>query len=367
MEDKRQVANNGYVRLDLKRDGGFELKAEFEFPEVGITSIFGESGSGKTTVLRCVAGLERGNGFVRIGNHVWQDDDKGLFLPTWQRPLGYVFQEASLFPHLSARGNIEFAVKRSSSSNARQRMETAIELLGIGHLLDRKPAQLSGGERQRVAIARAVATEPNIMLFDEPLAALDFARKAEILPWLEKLRTELRIPMLYVTHSAEEVMRLADNLVVLHKGDLLAAGPVQEVLSNVKVPISLGGDTGVLIKGEVTSVDQAWKTLTLSNGKVNVVLPDTGHQVGEHLNIRVLANEVSISASPAHDSSILNCLEGVVTEVVHEQDGYDSLVQVECSGQLILARITNKSISTLQIQSGSKVWVMFKATSVRIA
>ncbi len=357
----------GFVDLDLKRQGGFELKASFEFPEEGITVIFGESGSGKTTVLRCVAGLERGNGIVRIGDHYWQDDARGIFLPTWQRPLGYVFQEASLFPHLTARKNIEFAVKRSSSRNARQRMETAIDLLGIRDLLSRRPAQLSGGERQRVAIARAVANAPNIMLFDEPLAALDFARKAEILPWLEKLKEELRIPMLYVTHSAEEVMRLADNLVVLHKGLLQASGPVEEVLASVKVPIALGGDTGVLIKGEVTAIDEQWKMLTFTNGKIAITFHDTGHKVGDDLNIRILAKDVSLTMDEAKGTSVLNNLQGTISDIVPESNGFDSLVQVNVNGQPIIAKVTNKSVHRLGMKTGMKVWVAFKAASVLVA
>ncbi|MCD8340441.1 MAG: ATP-binding cassette domain-containing protein [Burkholderiales bacterium] len=393
----------GFVDLDLARKGGFELKARFEFPEEGITVIFGESGSGKTTVLRCVAGLERGNGVVRIGDQYWQDDARGIFLPTWQRPLGYVFQEASLFPHLTARKNIEFAVKRSTGlnnwysfipgvdwvsalfqripmkkdsqtksaggdlKNARQRMESAIDLLGIRDLLSRKPAQLSGGERQRVAIARAVSTAPAIMLFDEPLAALDFARKAEILPWLEKLKEELRIPMLYVTHSAEEVMRLADNLVVLHKGNMLASGPVEEVLASVKVPIALGGDTGVLIKGEVVAVDHEWKMLTFSNGKISLTFPDSGHKVGDHINIRILAKDVSLTTQETKGTSILNNLESQVTEIAPETNGFDSLVQVSANGQPLIAKITNKSVHNLKLEVGTKVWVAFKAAAVLVA
>ncbi len=353
------------VDLTLARSGGFELKVNFEFPEKGITVIFGESGSGKTTVLRCVAGLERGIGSVKVGGDYWQNEQQNIFLPTWQRPLGYVFQEASLFPHLTALSNIEFAVKRTNSSNARERMETAIDLLGIRHLLQRRPAQLSGGERQRVAIARAVATEPRIMLFDEPLAALDFARKAEILPWLEKLRNELNIPMLYVTHSAEEVMRLADNLVVLQKGSLLAAGNIQDVLANVKVPISIGGDTGVLLKGKITEKYPQWHLLRFETESVSLILPDKGElSVGDSIRIRILAKEVSLTTSEMKDSSIQNSLKARVVDIVPENNAYDSLVQVNSNGQLIIAKLTNKAASELNIRPGSEVWVHFKSSAI---
>ncbi|RZJ17028.1 MAG: molybdenum ABC transporter ATP-binding protein, partial [Haliea sp.] len=209
----------------------FSLGVDLKLPARGITAVFGPSGSGKTTLLRCVAGLERANdALVRIGDEDWQDDSRGVFLPVWRRPLGYVFQEASLFDHLDVRGNLDYGRKRASEDQAIA-LDAVIELLGIGHLLARRTSQLSGGERQRVAIARGLAAQPRILLLDEPLASLDHARRQEILPWLEKLRDELRIPMLYVTHSAAEVARLADTLVVLNQGKVVAAGPVAETLS----------------------------------------------------------------------------------------------------------------------------------------
>ncbi len=216
------AATASHMRLRVPREG-FLLDVDLPLPASGITVLFGASGSGKTTVLRCVAGLERAEqGRVQIGAELWQDETQRVFVPTWRRALGYVFQEASLFEHLTVQGNLQFGLKRTSAPAAG--LVAAIELLGIGHLLARWPAQLSGGERQRVAIARALATQPRLLLLDEPLAALDAARKQEILPWLERLRDELKMPMLYVTHSADELARLADHLVVLEQGRVKTQG-----------------------------------------------------------------------------------------------------------------------------------------------
>ncbi len=207
---------------------GFSLDADLSLPSRGVTALFGHSGSGKTTLLRCIAGLERApHGFLRVNGDVWQD--ASTWLPAYRRPIGYVFQEASLFPHLSVLGNLEFGLKRSGQ-NDRTHLNHAIELLGIGHLLDRRPGRLSGGERSRVAIARALAITPKLLLMDEPLAALDEPRKQEILPYLERLRDEAQIPIVYVSHSVAEVARLSDTLVILEGGKVRAAGPTIELM-----------------------------------------------------------------------------------------------------------------------------------------
>ena len=232
------------IRTRLAR-GDFTLEVDLRLPAAGITAIFGPSGSGKTTLLRCVAGLERAR-FARvvIAAETWQDSEAGTFVPTHRRPLGYVFQEASLFDHLDVRGNLAFAQPRGGDA----KLQPLLELLGIAALLDRRPHQLSGGERQRVAIARALATQPRILLLDEPLAAVDLSRRREILPWLERLRDELRIPMLYVTHSADEVARLADHLVLLDAGAVRAAGPLRETLARIDLPLVPGEEPGARSK-----------------------------------------------------------------------------------------------------------------------
>ena len=229
----------GKVEVRLDRAAGFTLDVSFTVPDDGVTALFGSSGCGKTTVLRSVAGLERARGRVEMAGHVWQDDDKKIFIPTYERRLGYVFQEASLFDHLSIRRNLEYGMKRIKDADAQERLESAVELLGIGHLLDRRTSELSGGERQRCAIARSLAVRPTALLMDEPLASLDNQRRREIMPWLEKLRESLSIPILYVTHSDEEVMRFADRVVMLKQGRKIAEGAVGEVFAESRTLSSL--------------------------------------------------------------------------------------------------------------------------------
>ena len=209
------------VSFRLRRSG-FELNVAFKAPPRGVTALFGPSGCGKTTVLRCVAGLERASGFCRLNSEVWQDDDSRLFLATHRRPIGYVFQEASLFPHLSVRRNLEFGLRRVPRKMRQVDFGEVVELLGVERLFGRNPDQLSGGERQRVSMARALLTSPRLLLMDEPLSALDHGSKQEILPYLERLHDTLRIPVLYVSHSPDEVARLADQMVLLEHGQVCA-------------------------------------------------------------------------------------------------------------------------------------------------
>ena len=214
------------IRLTLSRSTGFTLDVDLTLPNGGVTVLFGVSGCGKTTVLRSAAGLEKAKGYVRIAGQVWQDDEKRIFVPTYERRIGYVFQEASLFDHLNVRENLRFGLKRISDKDGEKRLDDAVELLGIGHLLERRTSELSGGERQRCAIARSLAIKPTALFMDEPLAALDHARRLEIMPWIDRLKKELNLPILYVTHSEEEVMRLADRLAVIDNGKLVEAEAV---------------------------------------------------------------------------------------------------------------------------------------------
>jgi molybdate transport system ATP-binding protein len=210
------------VDLTLSRGSGFSFAVNLSLPERGLTAVLGPSGCGKTTLLRCIAGLEpSARGCVIVKDQAWQNSARSLFIPTWKRPIGYVFQEASLFEHLNVRRNLEFGLRRVRAPQARAVLDEAIELLGIGALLHRRPDGLSGGERQRVAIARALATQPELLLLDEPLAALDEARKQEVLPWLDSLRRQSSVPMLYVTHSQAEALRLADRVIRMDRGRIV--------------------------------------------------------------------------------------------------------------------------------------------------
>ena len=275
---------------------GFSLDVDLNLPGRGVTALFGHSGSGKTTLLRCIAGLERApQGWLAVDGEVWQD--AGRWVPTHQRPIGYVFQEASLFAHLTVIGNLRYGMKRNGEAQ-RVSLDHAIELLGIGHLLDRKPDRLSGGERQRVGIARALAISPRLLLMDEPLAALDLKRKQEILPYLERLHDELEIPLIYVSHAPDEVARLADHLVVLEQGRALASGPLGETLARLDLPIRLGEDAGAILDATVGAVDHDWHLARVDFAGGSLWARDHGLPVGHRVRMRILARDVSLASEP---------------------------------------------------------------------
>ncbi|TDR48207.1 molybdate transport system ATP-binding protein [Pseudomonas brenneri] len=354
------------VRLQLNYSG-FALDVDLKLPGRGVTALYGHSGSGKTTCLRCIAGLERaGDGFVQINDQVWQDSRNGVFVPPHKRALGYVFQEASLFPHLSVRANLEFGLKRIPKGQRRVDLAQATQLLGIGHLLDRHPQHLSGGERQRVGIARALLTSPQLLLMDEPLAALDSQRKGEILPYLERLHDQLEIPVLYVSHAQDEVARLADHIVLLNEGKALASGPIGETLARLDLPLARGDDAGVVINGTVSSHDAHYQLLTLQ-------LPDSPLQMrvahapldlGKHLRFKVQARDVSLSLQPGEHSSILNCLPVTVTQEIPADNSAHVLVRLDAAGTPLLARITRYSRDQLQVHPGQALWAQIKAVAV---
>ena len=287
------------VALTLSRRD-FDLALDMYFPERGITVLSGPSGSGKTTVLRCVAGLERGaRGLVSVQSHRWQDSDASVFLPTWKRPIGYVFQEASLFEHMDVRNNLEFGITRVKSASSRKALDDAIELLGIQSLLKRRPDELSGGERQRVAIARALATQPELLLLDEPLSALDQARRQEIFPWLERIRDEFGTPMLYVTHSIDEIARLADYVVVMDRGRISCSGPAAQVFASLSSPVSTWDEVSVLIDGRIAARDPQWNLLRVDFDGGAFWVSDSGLEVTQFSTLAgLVANGFGISVVP---------------------------------------------------------------------
>lgn len=352
------------IVLTLSRPGD-GLAVDLTLPQRGITVIFGPSGSGKTTLLRCIAGLEKAqSGLVQIAGNTWQDDQSGIFLPTWKRSLGYVFQEACLFDHLDVRGNLEYACQNARPASRWNDLDAIITMLGIAPLLHRATQGLSGGERQRVAIARALATEPKILLLDEPLSAIDHARRRDILPWLEKLRDELHIPMLYVTHAADEVARLADTLVVLESGRVKASGPVAEVLSQIDSPVMLGEDTGVLLSGTFRQRDDAWHLACVAFSGGQLWLRDSGHLSGSSARLRVLARDVSIATQPPHHTSIQNVLPCTVKAIRPDTHASQVLVQLACGDNLLLSRITARAAHTLALCEGKPVWAQVKSVAL---
>ena len=354
------------IRLQLTRPA-FTLDVDLALAEKSITVLFGPSGSGKTTLLRCVAGLERAaQAHIRVGEAVWQDAARGVFVPTWQRALGYVFQEASLFAHLDVRANLEYGLRRVPQQAAAPdiSLDQAIALLGLETLLARRPEQLSGGERQRVAIARALCAQPQLLLLDEPLASLDQARREEILPWLERLRAELHMPMLYVTHAAEEVARLADTLVLLERGRVRQAGPVAEVLAQLDVPVTLGDDVGALLQATMAARDARWHLAQVAFAGGTLWLRDSHHALGERVRLRILARDVSITTEAPQHTSIQNVLPCVVDALQADSHPSQMLVRLRCGESVILARITARAADALQLHTGRAVWAQVKAVAL---
>jgi len=301
---------------------------------------------------------------VVVDGAVWQDEAAGVFLPTHRRPLGYVFQEASLFDHLDVRANLRYGLRRVRDPGAEATLAQAVELLGIGSLLGRGTQQLSGGERQRVAIARALAMSPRLLLLDEPLAALDASRRQDILPWLERLRDELSIPMLYITHSADELARLADHLVVLACGRVRAAGPVQEVLSAIDSPLVMGEDTGALLHGTLAERDARWQLARVDFPGGSVWLRDSGVPVSRSVRLRVLARDVSLTTAQPQHTSIQNHFPGVIDAIVPDSHPSQVLVRLRCADSLLLARITGRALDALQLAPGQPVWVQVKSVAL---
>jgi molybdate transport system ATP-binding protein len=352
------------VRLSLPR-ADFTLNVDLRLPGSGISVLFGPSGSGKTSVLRCVAGLEKArDARIVMGEEVWQDDAAGVFLPTHRRALGYVFQEASLFGHVDVQGNLDYGRKRSRSPAAGRTLQDVVDLLGIGHLLGRRVAQLSGGERQRVAIARALATMPRLLLLDEPLAALDAARRREILPWLEKLRAELKLPMLYVTHAVDELARLADHVVVLEQGRVKAAGPVDEVLSAIDAPAVAGDEAGALVHGVVAERSDQWHLARVDFDHGSFWLRDSGIAVGRQVRLRVLARDVSLATREPLGTSIQNHFACTVVSIAADAHPSQVLVRVCCGQTALVARITRRALAELGLAAGSPAWVQVKSAAL---
>lgn len=345
----------------------FSLEVDLSLPGRGVTALFGHSGSGKTTCLRCIAGLERPTqGFIRINDEVWQDSANGVFVPAHQRALGYVFQEASLFEHLTVRGNLEFGLKRIPRHERHVELQHATQLLGIEHLLERRPDRLSGGERQRVGIARALLTSPRLLLLDEPLAALDAQRKGEILPYLERLHDQLEIPVLYVSHSQDEVARLADHLVLMNDGKAIASGPIGETLARLDLPMAMGEDAGVVIEGAVIAFDPSYQLLTvqLPGSDLNIRVAHTPLEPGKRLRFKVQARDVSLSLQPEGQSSILNRLPVSLVEEVAAQNAAHVLLRLDAAGTPLLARITRYSRDQMQLMPGQRLWAQIKSVAV---
>ncbi len=364
------MSEDDTIRAEFKGTlGKFSLDAGFTTPAKGVTALFGPSGCGKTTVLRCIAGLVRlSDGLCAIGGDVWQAPG-GAFLPTHRRPLGYVFQEASLFPHLSVRRNLLFGAPREGAGAAEGKIDfdEVVELLGVTPLLNRSPRNLSGGERQRVAIGRALLSQPKLLLMDEPLSALDRATKDEIMPFLERLRDRLKLPIIYITHAIDEVERLADRIVLMDKGRVIGAGRLEDLESDLSLPWALKRDAAVGLDGVIEARDERYGLLRLSVRGGSLVVPATPGAIGEHRRIRVMAGDVSLARERPGLSSILNVLPArIVSARPVDSDAIVATLALgaDGAGGRILSRLTRKSWEELGFADGQDVYAQVKAVAL---
>lgn len=351
------------LALSLQRQS-FALEVDLSLPASGITVLFGPSGSGKTTILRCVAGLERAQGRVMVGDTVWQDDAHPKWTPAWQRDLGYVFQEASLFDHLSVQANLVYGLKRTNKPGGEAALKAATALLGIEHLAERDTTSLSGGERQRVAIARALATQPKILLLDEPLASLDSARRQEILPWLERLHNELSIPVLYVTHSMDELTRLADHVVLLDSGRVKIEGTVSQVLSDAVFASHAGSEAGAVLAGSVAEHDSTYHLTCIDVCGARLWVRQKELALGTSVRVHIHASDVSLALAEPRDSSIQNKICGVIESINEDTHPASCLVGIRYQDQHLLARVTRKALVTLGLKIGTVVWAQIKSVAL---
>ncbi len=343
--------------------GGFVLDAAGTVEMRGITGIFGPSGAGKTSLLRCIAGLDRAaRGRLVVGRETWEDSSQDLRRPANERGVGYVFQEPRLFPHLDVQRNLVYGERRAKQKSPIG-FDAVVELLGLGALLTRRPDGLSGGEAQRVAIGRAMLRAPRVMLMDEPVASLDAARKQEVLPFIRQLHVESGIPVLYVTHSFDELCELCDQLVLLQDGRVAGCGDLQDLLAEATLPLSEGDRAGVLLDARVLEWDERDDISTL--GTALGILRVPGRAVaGERIRLRVRAADVSLARDASAATSILNRIPATVAEL-RDESSHSILVRLEASGDILLARITRRSARELDLQPGDRVIAQIKAVSLR--
>jgi molybdate transport system ATP-binding protein len=350
----------------LKKRDGFTLDAKFEAPTPGIVALFGRSGCGKTTLVNIISGLlPADSALVQLDDVVLTDTAAGVSLPVERRRIGYVFQDGRLFPHLSVVGNLRYGLKRSSRQ-AFIAFDEVVDLLGLSRLLGRRPHQLSGGERQRVGLGRALLSQPQMLLLDEPLAALDVARREEVLPYLRALRDRLSIPMVYVSHQFEEVLQLATHVVLMDAGRVVAQGTLNQVSILPELRAIVGPDSvGSVLDGVVTgtNVEQGMATVQLGNGSLQVSLSDVA--AGSRARVQLLARDIIIATEKPHALSVRNTLEGVIAEMAPDEDNA-VLVKIDVGGGVIvLSRITQDAAGALSLRAGMSVWALVKAVSTR--
>jgi molybdate transport system ATP-binding protein len=342
-----------------------ELQIEFEAPTPGVVAFFGPSGCGKSTIVMAAAGLLQPDTCrIDLDGTTLADSANGVSVPPEKRRIGLVFQDARLFPHMSVQSNLRFGMRRAPPGPIR--LDDVVELLGIGALLDRRPRSLSGGERQRVAIGRALLAQPKLLAMDEPLASLDGPRKAEILPFLARLKTALALPILYVTHSPEELASLADTLVLLNAGRVLAAGPLEEIMTRSDLPFASRDDAGAVLTARVVAHDANRQLTALEAGGTRLWVPLLEREPGAMLRVRVPAREVILAGEQPSPTSAHNVVAGHVRAITQEPARHETLVEVALDRESLLARVTPDAIELLGLAPGHEVVALVKSVSIEI-
>ncbi|MCC7462532.1 MAG: molybdenum ABC transporter ATP-binding protein [Gammaproteobacteria bacterium] len=349
-----------------RRQGEFRLDVAFEAPTPGVIALFGRSGCGKTTVVDLIAGLRRADsGRIEIDGAVLLDTARGIAIPAERRRVGYVFQDGRLFPHLDVRGNLAYGQRRARGSEVRVGFEEIVALLGLASLLERRVHQLSGGEKQRVALGRALLAQPRLLLLDEPLAALDQARREEVLPYLERLRDQLALPMLLVTHDYDEVLRLATHVVLMDRGRRLAQGPPTQLSLAPELRAIVGPEAiGAVLEGVVLAVDAdaGLARVGVAGGALSIEAGSLA--AGQRVRLQLLARDLILATERPHALSVRNALAGRVAAL--EADGaHATLVQVDAGGTAVIVRVTAQATHELGLRAGLPVWVLVKAVTLR--
>ncbi len=342
-----------------------QLDVEFESPTPGVTALFGPSGCGKSSVIMAAAGLLQPDSCrIALDGTVLADTDARIVVPTERRRIGLVFQDARLFPHMSVLRNLRYGMRRAQTGPIQ--LDDVVDLLGIGHLLARRPTSLSGGERQRVAIGRALLAQPLLLAMDEPLASLDGPRKAEILPFLARLKTALKLPILYVTHSPEELASLADTLVLMDVGHVIAKGPLEEIITRGDLPLAVRDDAGTVLTAEVVEHDPLHRLTVLRSAGVRLWVPLLERDVGATLRVRIPAREVILAAHEPGPTSVHNVIAGRVRAVTQVATGHAALVEVSLGEATLLARVASDAVERLSLVPGLDLFALVELMSIEV-
>ncbi len=357
------VATQAMLHMQLRlRRGNFVLDVNDTLPHTGIIALFGPSGAGKTSLLRCLAGLEpTAEGVLSLNHTTWQDQTRKLFVPPHQRGIGMVFQEARLFDHLTTRGNLEYGLRRAPAAQHRLTLEEVVTALHLEPLLKHAPQQLSGGEAQRVALGRTLLASPQLLLLDEPLSALDRTLKDAILPFLAQLPRRLGIPIIYVSHTLDEVIRLADHLLLLEDGRISSHGPLADMFQRLDLSLAQRDDAGAVLEAEVGAHDDHYHLTTLGFAGQQLTVSRLAYAIGTRLRLQIKARDVSLTLQPPADTTILNILPCTISALASARSPAQTLIKLETAGQVLLARVTRKSCEQLDLKPGMKVYAQIKS------